>query len=567
MFEMIDQNLKKGERTHGVRLITLCMMLVFAVAIFSGCGEPKLDRDAESIVITSLSELENESFLGFDNLKTLDLRAVETDAAHVDALQAALPGCDILWNVPLGSSTIDSTLSEIILPQDCTAADLTRLRYFPALSRVDATACAVDEAFATTAAELKAVNFVWNVTFDGVFVQSTDTALDLTGLQSLSPELLGRLLPGLSALEQVVCSQTGWSVEQIAALQDAYPAIEFVYDTDVFGEQVPMNVESLDFSGKTIDLSIGSLFDVLAQLPQVTSVNLEGQLVSFEDMDSLMVAFPQIMFSFSFEMFSQQVTTQTKRLDLDGYPLISPEEVAEKLIYLPNLEYADLCDCGLTNEQMEQLMTQFPNVKFVWTIRIGAWVVRSDITAFSKGNRKKFPNGMGEFTGDGKTNFYNEDIQVLKYCTDLVYLDLGHGNRITDLTVLTNLPKLRVLILSMNKIVDLSPLAQLKQLEFLEVFQNPLTDISVVTQLPNLKYLNCGSTYIDDITPLLEMQQLEMLWFIHNRYVDAEERRQLEEALPNVRICFNADSSGGGGWTENDLYVEYQTAFGLPAAG
>ena len=331
---------------------------------------------------------------------------------------------------------------------------------------------------------------------------------------------------------------------------------------DVFGELVPASTQSLDLSNKTVDFD--KLPEVLAQLPNLSSVNLEGQQVSFEQMDMLTSAFPKISFSFSFELFSQKVTSQTTELDLNGYPLTSVEEIADKLKYLPNLTKADLCDCGLTNEQMEQLMTQFPSVKFVWMLKIGAWEVRTDITAFSKGNRKTFPNGMGEFTDEGKTNFNNDDIQVLKYLTDLVYLDLGHGNRISDVTVISQLKHLRVLILSMNKIEDISPLAQLKELECLEIYQNPIKDISAVAELPKLKYLNCSSTYIEDITPLLGLQNLDMLWFIRVKYISEEQRQQLKDTLKNCNICFNANSSGDGGWTDNGLYVEYQIAFGLP---
>ena len=275
--------------------------------------------------------------------------------------------------------------------------------------------------------------------------------------------------------------------------------------------------------------------------------------------------FRSISFSFSFEVFSQQVTT--------GYDGARPETAMRSprrrrsppsSNTLPNLTKCDLCDCGLTDEQMEQLMEQFPSVKFVWMIHIGAWEVRTDITAFSKGNRNKFPNDMGRFTDEGKTNFNDEDIQVLKYCTDLVYLDLGHGNRITDVSVIAQLKKLRVLIVSMNKIVDISPLAELKELECLEIYQNPITDIAAVAQLPKLKYLNCSATYITDVTPLLGLKDLKMLWFVTVKYVSKEQRQQLSEALPDCEICFRASSSGEGGWTGNGLYIEYQTAFGLP---
>ena len=62
----------------------------------------------------------------------------------------------------------------------------------------------------------------------------------------------------------------------------------------------------------------------------------------------------------------------------------------------------------------------------------------------------------------------SKDIQVLKYCTDLQALDLGH-QRITDLSVIGNyLKDLRILILADNKVSDVSPLANLKHLHYLQ---------------------------------------------------------------------------------------------------
>ncbi len=545
------------------RHVRLAVSLIAAFSLcfmVTGCAAEKLDPSAEAIVITDLSQIEDTDFSGFEQLKTLDLRAVSADATTVDALQAKLPNCIIIWNVPIGAGSFDSSSSELTLSQDCTANDLAMLRYFPSLTRVDATSCVVDEAFANAAAAYSNISYTWDVTIGSASANSTDSTLDLTG-QTITPDEVKPLLLGLASLNQVICNGTGWSAEEIAALQAAYPNLSFVCDVDVFGEQMPTTTQTLDLSGKTVDLD--KLPEVLALLPALTSVNLERQTVSFEQMDALTAAFPQISFSFSFELFSQQVTTQTTELNLNGFALTSPEEIADKLKYLPNLTKADLSNCGLSNEQMEQLISQFPSVKFVWIIKIGAWEVRTDITAFSKGNRKTFPNGMGLFTGEGKTNFNNDDIQVLKYLTDLVYLDLGHGNRISDVTVISQLKHLRVLILSMNKIEDISPLAALKELECLEIYQNPIKDISPVAELPNLKYLNCSSTYIEDITPLLGLQNLDMLWFIRVKYVSEEQREQLSDTLTNCIICFSASSSGDGGWTDNGLYAEYQTAFGL----
>jgi hypothetical protein len=556
---------KQTNRRHAKQAVLLAFFGLFcAIVLFSfGCTAALLDKDAETIVVSNITQVESETFVGFDRLKTLDLRAVEADAALVDRLSAELPNCTILWNVPLCGERFDSAITELTLPTGCNDADLAALRSFPSLKKVDATLCFVSEAFAKAAQAYPDISFVWNVTIDGFTIHSTDTSFVFSGDSALTPEQLGAYLFGLPALTQIDLNETGWTAEQIAALQSAYPNKTFLNGITLFGQQIPASAETIDLSSAA-DVDVAALPELLSAFPALKSVNLQGHTLTLDQLNALQAALPNVVFSCSLELFGQTVSTDATQLELNGYPLTSPEEVAAALKYLPNLTYADLCNCGLSNEQMGQLISAFPKVKFVWMIQVGAWEMRTDITAFSKGNRKVFPNNMGRFVDEEKANLHDEDIVPLKYCTDLVFLDLGHGNRISDLTPLSGLTKLRALIVSMNKIKDISPLKSLTNLECLEIYQNPITDISPVTALPKLRYLNCSATLFNDITPLLGLKNLEMLWFVSVKNVTKEQRDQLVEALPDCEICFKASSSGEGGWTGNGLYIEYQTAYGLP---
>jgi Leucine-rich repeat (LRR) protein len=258
-----------------------------------------------------------------------------------------------------------------------------------------------------------------------------------------------------------------------------------------------------------------------------------------------------------------EVTNETTQLDLRGQTFTTAEEVAQGLRQLPKLTYCDLCGSGLTNEQMEALMAEFPNVKFVWYVNIGAWQIRTDIEAFSTGNRDSFPNGAGEFTGKGRTSLTNTEAADLRYCTDLVYLDVGH-NKLTDLSFLEGLTKLRALIVAINKLPDIASIAKLTNLEYLEMFMNLVTDISPLAGLTKLEYLNCCRNSFTDITPLLGMTQLKMLWIANNRQIEKDDLQKLRDALPDCNICTYAEHSTAEGWRDNDMYREFQAKFGLP---
>ncbi|MEZ4508331.1 MAG: hypothetical protein R2881_01350 [Eubacteriales bacterium] len=82
-------------------------------------------------------------------------------------------------------------------------------------------------------------------------------------------------------------------------------------------------------------------------------------------------------------------------------------------MHLPALTLRDLSGTGLTNEQMVQLQTQFPAVKFIWLVQVGAWQVRTDIVAFTSHNRKLFPDDAAVFTKVGNTSLTDEDVMAL----------------------------------------------------------------------------------------------------------------------------------------------------------
>jgi Leucine-rich repeat (LRR) protein len=116
----------------------------------------------------------------------------------------------------------------------------------------------------------------------------------------------------------------------------------------------------------------------------------------------------------------------------------------------------------------------------------------------------------------------------------------------------------------MNKITDISPIAQLKELELLEIYQNYVTDVSPLVELPKLKYLNLSRNSFTDVTPLLQMHQLKMLWLASSAQIPSETKLQIADALPECEVRFYG-TCGSGGWCDNELYFEYQSAFNLPS--
>jgi len=108
----------------------------------------------------------------------------------------------------------------------------------------------------------------------------------------------------------------------------------------------------------------------------------------------------------------------------------------------------------------------------------------------------------------------------IEKCTNLEYLGMGH-QRIVDLSPLARLTKLTFLNLTQNRhIKDISPLAGLMQLRYLDLDSNEIPDMSPLLNLTQLTYLNVMWNPIDDISVVANMKNLEELWISHSPIAD-----------------------------------------------
>ncbi len=549
---------KRATTVTVIRRALVALLMIALALSFAGCDLLK-DRSATELVIDDATLIDVEDLLKYEDLQMLDVRNAVITPEEYLSLQTALPNVTIYWSVPIQSQRFDNQVTQVALPADTDAVSLDLLKYFPNLTSVDATACSCYDALMSKSLEMQNVVFYWQLEIDGVTLTNMDTTLDLSGKDVDAETLMQDIyyLPGLISAD---ITNTNLSQEDGAALEARYPNITFLRTLDIFGVQANTDATTLDLT--TADITDDTqLIDLLAPLTKLTSCDLTGRTISFETMAALEERFPLIAFSFSFELFGQTLTPETTELDLQGQTFTSVEEVAEGLSHLPNLTNCDMCGTGLTNDQMVELMAQFPAVKFVWYVQIGAWQVRTDIEAFTTQNRKTFPNDAGAYIGGGNSELTDEDTAAFQYCTDLVYLDLG-GNKITDLSFVKNLTNLRLLCVGDNKITDITPIAALSNLEFLEIYINYISELNPLLGLTNLTNLNCSRTAITDISSLLEMKQLTRLWIMNNG-LDKDALASLAEALPDCTINSRGTSATSGGWRDNDLYFEMEVLTGL----
>lgn len=134
---------------------------------------------------------------------------------------------------------------------------------------------------------------------------------------------------------------------------------------------------------------------------------------------------------------------------------------------------------------------------------------------------------------DGNTLDSIKDLSGIEYAKNLTYLDFGPVepgfHEISDLSPLSGLSKLEVILLPGNKISDVSPLSGLTNLRILDLGFNQITNIEPLSTLDNLDFLGLSFNNISDIRPLNKLNNLQSLFLSVNKISDISTLSGLSE--------------------------------------
>jgi uncharacterized protein YkwD len=112
------------------------------------------------------------------------------------------------------------------------------------------------------------------------------------------------------------------------------------------------------------------------------------------------------------------------------------------------------------------------------------------------------------------------------------------GNYITDLSPLSGLKELRILMADNNRISDLTPLAELTNLQYLYMNNNRISDLTPLGGLANLYTLALYSNLITDLTPLYGLSGLNNVLLQGNVNISHQQADGLRGALPDCNVYF-----------------------------
>lgn len=447
-----------------------------------------------------------------------------------------------LTYIRIGETTFRRDMTELTLTGE-TLPDTALLQQLQNLEQLDLRGMEVSIAdYEQLKTALPHCRILWNVPFQGGYVREDTQELTVTALSPKDFESFS-YLPALSRIDATACMD----YDALLELKQAYPALDVRYNITIQGIDYPEDTASLTLQ----DADLRQLQTALPYLPELKEVTFTGITPDNELIYQLMCDYPQIACYWNLTVFGMDTPNTAEELILSGIPMENTREIESYLKYFPHLKRVEMCDCGIDSQQMDALSKRWPDIRFIWTIQVGIGTIRTDAVGFIP----------WKFGYDASRPLYNKDCKELKYCVDMVCLDLGHM-RISDLSFLKYMPKLKYLIVGELPCPDFSPITYCKELIYLEIFNTTFTHQEILLELPKLQDLNMGSTKVYGTEVLKQMTWLKRLWLAGTGLSFAE-YDELVAALPDTQVVMHIPHSTAGGWRDHQNYRDMRDLLGM----
>lgn len=466
------------------------------------------------------------------------------------ALLVAAGFCTWRWldatYVELEADPVRRDLTQFTITGDTLPSDAFLLRFYH-LTLLDARTVPLSpKEFDHLQLLLPDCDILWMIPFQGQQIPHDATELTVSSL-SAEDHLVIPYFRNLKTVHAQACRDYSLLTE----FQKEHPQLNVSYLVDLNGTTYS-SADAQKITSLTLpDADIGELSSVLPCFSSLQEVTFTGKAPDNDEIYELMCRYPQISFYWELTVLGITTPNSATFLNFSGIPMESTDEVESILKYFPNLERVEMCDCGIPSEQMDALSQRHPEIRFVWTIKIGRGTLRTDVTAFIP-----FKLGHSMFTP-----LSDKDCTELKYCVDMVCLDMGHM-KVKDISFLRHMPKLKYLILADTPCTDFTPLESLTELIYLEIFMTKFTDHELLLGMTKLEDLNIGATYVKDVSVLHQMTSLKRLW-MPGVLIDNQQYADICAALPNTQIVRFARHSTDQGWRNHQNYRDMRDLLGM----
>lgn len=473
--------------------------------------------------------------------QSLDLREEDISFAHYDAVHSQLPNCEILWNVPFQNGKYSSD-SDSLTVSSLTGEDVEiLLNYFPRLSKLEATGCRDYAVLEDFQAQRPGCQVLYQVDLGGKSF-APDTAELVLENGDYTYDTLMENLPHLPKVTSILLKTPELSLEQVDALKEAYGEIDITCTVELLGKEYDTQTTELDLSAMESG-DVARTAEKLAMLPNLESVELmdsEGSSsLTKEDVKTLMDAAPEVVFHYSFDFFGTTISTADTEVEIKNQSIGDENEaqVRQALDILPNCTRFVLDNCKLSNEVMAQIRDDYRGrTKVVWRVYFGQGSSLTDVE-------------LMRVVGD----LFDSNCSDLIYCEDVVCIDLGHNEWLTETSFISGMVNLEYCIISGAPIKDLTPFSNCKKLKFLEIaFCEYVYDATPLAECESLEMLNISNTHITDLTPLDDLPLTHFCAKMNPggvSRVSSDEQARFKEQHPDCWSTFNEDPQPyGKGW-------------------
>ena len=512
-------------------------------------GEGRYDCLSEAISVGNFPMDEVANFAYFPSLRSVDARGADC-SDEIRELIRSYPSLDVRWMVPVGEGRYDNYSEELRLG-DFSMAELESFDYFLSLRRVDATAAHCYREIMALREKLgEDVDMKWDVELGGESFSHTTKELTLPA--GVTSGEVNEKLSYLPDVRMVDTTNARLDRNELATLRAAYPKIRFLFKVTIAGETFRSNTENINIP-ESAALDLPELLEHGEDFSELKIINLGSRRMSLDDVIAIRDSYGGVEVICKTTVCGKDCSTDWKELDLSNRRIEDLGEAEKAILAMARLEKLYLCDCGIDDETLEALRDKYAGLtQVVWRVYLNGVACRTDAESFCM---SKYSNEWGYLP--------YQNAEPIKYCTDMVTLDLGHGN-FDRIDFVSTMPKLKYLIICSAPVTSLEPLRGSTELYYLEMFFTNVRDLEPITKLPNLRHLNISHCRLDDYTQLFEMKQLKRLWWVDSGLSEAQQN-ELREALPDTKICFWAweDNAVGNYWRDDPSYREMRDNLGM----
>lgn len=474
------------------------------------------------------------------NRYVLDLRDQELSQETYDKLQSKLPETWIVWNVPFQQGVRSSDTSEITVTH-LTDEDVAQLSYLPMLKTVHGEQCTDYPQLCALARRMPDCSVIYSVPVGGEQISSDAQAVTVTELTAEDAQML-EYLPRLTAVD----GSASLEYPRLMALAEAHPEWDVRYAIHIGNKSYSTEDTEIDVLGAT-----GKELEMAMQvMPNVKKVFVSEPQATGLELRALREAYPNVKINWEVTIGEDRLSDDLDELNLEEIELKTLEEGVALADYFPQLEKLIFGEGVFPNEDLADLREEKRSeYKVVWTIRFTKKCkARTDDTMF-------MPIKQGEY-------FYQDkDTDGLEYCEDIIAMDIGHS-RVRNIGFVSKMPHLTYFIVADTDVRDLTPLANHKELIWLELGWCAIESYEPLVSCTALEDLNMGRTnaFDPDPEPITRMKWLKNLWCMD---IPASTQWLFRQNLPDTWIVGKGSDVIAYGWRKLPNYFKMRDALGM----